>query len=88
MAGRSEARRFVLQMLYLLDHQPDADRDRIAAQLSAEFKDAAVDHLWLQSAILEKVGTLNHDQISLTSLWIASNFEHGISRVERKNIWS
>ncbi|MBL8808948.1 MAG: transcription antitermination factor NusB [Planctomycetaceae bacterium] len=42
MAGRSEARRFVLQMLYLLDHNPEADRDRIASQLSKEFKDAAV----------------------------------------------
>ncbi len=42
MAGRSEARRFVLQMLYLLDHNPEADRDRIASQLSKEFKDASV----------------------------------------------
>jgi N utilization substance protein B len=39
MAGRSEARRFVLQMLYLVDQNPDADRDRIHVQLRKEFTD-------------------------------------------------
>jgi N utilization substance protein B len=39
MAGRSEARRFVLQMLYLVDQNPDADRDRIQLELRKEFTD-------------------------------------------------
>lgn len=42
MAGRSEARRFVLQMLYLLDQNPDADRDRIQVALRKEFTDDAL----------------------------------------------
>ncbi|MFM7037209.1 MAG: transcription antitermination factor NusB [Planctomycetaceae bacterium] len=39
MAGRSEARRFVLQMLYLIDQNPDADPARIQRQLQSEFPD-------------------------------------------------
>ena len=39
MSGRSEARRFVLQMLYLIDQNPDADPGRIQRQLQAEFTD-------------------------------------------------
>ncbi|MEY2725598.1 MAG: hypothetical protein RLZZ458_1465 [Planctomycetota bacterium] len=39
MAGRSEARRFVLQMLYLLDQNPDAESGRIRRQLNEEFAD-------------------------------------------------
>jgi N utilization substance protein B len=42
MAGRSEARRFVLQMLYLLDQNPDAERSRITRQLSMEFREVAL----------------------------------------------
>lgn len=42
MAGRSEARRFALQMLYLLDQQPDADQDRLQAALRKEFTDAGL----------------------------------------------
>ena len=42
MAGRSEARRFALQMLYLLDQQPEADQDRVQAALHKEFTDAAL----------------------------------------------
>jgi N utilization substance protein B len=40
MAGRSEARRFVLQMLYLFDQNPDADMGRIRRQLNQEFPEA------------------------------------------------
>ncbi len=42
MAGRSEARRFVLQMLYLVDQNPDADKDRIHVELRKEFTDDAL----------------------------------------------
>lgn len=42
MAGRSEARRFVLQMLYLLDQNPEADQDRVQAALRREFTDTAL----------------------------------------------
>lgn len=42
MAGRSEARRFVLQMLYLLDQNPDADQDRVQVELRKEFTDPAL----------------------------------------------
>jgi transcription antitermination protein NusB len=42
MAGRSEARRFALQMLYLLDQQPEADQDRVRAALHNEFADAGL----------------------------------------------
>ncbi len=37
MSGRSEARRFVLQMLYLFDQNPDSDRDRVQVDLQREF---------------------------------------------------
>ncbi len=47
MAGRSEARRFVLQMLYLVDQNPDADTDRIQVELRKEFTDSALrDFAW------------------------------------------
>lgn len=39
MSGRSAARRFVLQMLYLLDQNPEADLDRIQSELRKEFTD-------------------------------------------------
>jgi len=39
MAGRSDARRFVLQMLYLVDQNPDADLDRVQIELRKEFTD-------------------------------------------------
>ncbi len=42
MAGRSEARRFVLQMLYLIDQNPDADAARIQRHLQTEFTDLQV----------------------------------------------
>lgn len=42
MAGRSEARRFILQMLYLVDQNPDADKDRIHISLRKEFTDPAL----------------------------------------------
>ncbi|MBC7967961.1 MAG: transcription antitermination factor NusB, partial [Fuerstia sp.] len=42
MAGRSEARRFALQMLYLLDQNPEADQDRVQVELRKEFTDAAL----------------------------------------------
>jgi N utilization substance protein B len=42
MAGRSEARRFILQMLYLVDQNPDADKDRIHVSLRKEFTDPAL----------------------------------------------
>ena len=42
MAGRSEARRFVLQMLYLVDQNPEADLDRIQTELQKEFTDPAL----------------------------------------------
>ena len=48
MAGRSEARRFVLQMLYLVDQNPDADTDRIQVELRKEFTDSALrDFAWM-----------------------------------------
>ena len=37
MAGRSDARRFALQMLYLLDQNPEADMDRVQVELRREF---------------------------------------------------
>ena len=37
MAGRSEARRFVLQMLYLVDQNPDADKTRIQIDMRKQF---------------------------------------------------
>ena len=37
MAGRSAARRFALQMLYLLDQNPDADKDRVQIELRKQF---------------------------------------------------
>ena len=42
MSGRSEARRFVLRSLHLLDQNPEADRDRIQAQLHKDFSDPTV----------------------------------------------
>lgn len=39
MSGRSEARRFILQMLFLLDQNPDADANRIDRQATLEFRD-------------------------------------------------
>jgi len=42
MAGRSDARRFALQMLYLVDQNPEADQDRVQAALRREFTDAAL----------------------------------------------
>ncbi len=42
MAGRSEARRFVLQMLFLLDQNPEADLDRVQTELRKEFTDPAL----------------------------------------------
>lgn len=42
MTGRSEARRFVLRSLYLLDQNPDAEQERIQEQLRKEFPDPAV----------------------------------------------
>lgn len=39
MSGRSEARRFILQVLFLLDQNPDADAQRIDRQAALEFKD-------------------------------------------------
>jgi N utilization substance protein B len=47
MAGRSEARRFALQMLYLLDQNPEAEMDRVQAALHKEFPDVALrDFSW------------------------------------------
>ncbi len=47
MAGRSEARRFVLQMLYLVDQNPEADLDRVQTELRKEFTDPALrDFSW------------------------------------------
>lgn len=37
MAGRSEARRFALQMLYLLDQNPEADKGRVQVELRRQF---------------------------------------------------
>ena len=37
MAGRSEARRFALQMLYLFDQNPEADKDRMQVELRRQF---------------------------------------------------
>lgn len=48
MAGRSEARRFVLQMLYLVDQNPDADTNRIQINLRKEFTETPVrDFAWM-----------------------------------------
>lgn len=48
MAGRSEARRFVLQMLYLVDQNPDADTDRIQIDLRKQFSETPVrDFAWM-----------------------------------------
>jgi N utilization substance protein B len=47
MAGRSEARRFALQMLYLLDQNPEADQERVQAALRKEFTEVALrDFTW------------------------------------------
>lgn len=55
MAGRSEARRFVLQMLYLVDQNPEADNNRIQANLRKAFGNSAVqDFAWqLFTGVLE-----------------------------------
>ncbi len=42
MSGRSEARRYILQLLFLLDQNPDADRQRIDHNATLEFKDPQV----------------------------------------------
>ena len=42
MAGRSDARRFALQMLYLIDQNPEADQDRVQIELRREFTDPAL----------------------------------------------
>ena len=48
MTGRSEARRFVLQMLYLVDQNPDADKDRIQIDMRKEFVETPVgDFAWM-----------------------------------------
>lgn len=39
MAGRPEARRFALQMLYLQDQNPEADLDRMQIELRKQFTD-------------------------------------------------
>lgn len=41
-SGRSAARRVVLQMLFLVDQNADADPQRIHAQIAREFRDPAV----------------------------------------------
>lgn len=47
MAGRSDARRQVVQMLYLIDQNPDADIHRIQRTINEELKDAALcDFAW------------------------------------------
>lgn len=47
MAGRSDARRHVVQMLFLIDQNPDADIHRIQAALREDLKDAALfDFAW------------------------------------------
>ena len=47
MAGRSEARRFALQMLYLFDQNPEADQARMQIELRKQFIDAALqDFTW------------------------------------------
>ncbi len=71
MAGRSEARRFVLQMLYLLDQNPDADRDRIQVSLRKEFTDEAL-RTFAWSLI---TGVLNHrDELDEVLRKTASNW--------------
>ena len=71
MAGRSEARRFVLQMLYLVDHHPDADRDRIHVQLRREFTDDAL----RQFAWSLFIGVLKHrDELDTVISNTASNW--------------
>ncbi len=48
MPGRSEARRFVLQMLYLVDQNPDADTERIQMDLRKEFTETPIrDFAWM-----------------------------------------
>ena len=48
MAGRSEARRFVLQMLYLVDQNPDADKNRIQIDLRKQFTETPLrDFAWM-----------------------------------------
>lgn len=42
MSGRSEARRFILQMLFLLDQNPEADIQRIDRQAALEFRDPQI----------------------------------------------
>lgn len=71
MAGRSEARRFVLQMLYLVDQNPDADRDRIHVQLRKEFTDEALrEFAWSLF-----IGVLKHrDQMDTVITRTASNW--------------
>lgn len=47
MAGRSEARRFALQMLYLMDQNPEADQNRVQTELRKTFTDAVLrDFAW------------------------------------------
>ncbi len=71
MAGRSEARRFVLQMLYLLDQNPDADRNRIQVSLRKEFTDEAL-RTFAWSLI---TGVLNHrDELDEVLRKTASNW--------------
>lgn len=71
MAGRSEARRFVLQMLYLVDQNPDADRDRIHVQLRKEFTDEALrEFAWSLF-----IGVLKHrDEMDTVITRTASNW--------------
>ncbi|MEY4186841.1 MAG: transcription antitermination factor NusB [Planctomycetaceae bacterium] len=42
MSGRSEARRFILQMLFLLDQNPEADLQRIDRHAALEFRDPQI----------------------------------------------
>lgn len=75
MAGRSEARRFVLQMLYLVDQNPDADTDRIQIELRKEFTDSQLrDFAWM----LFKGVLANRDQLDEVLRKTAVNW-----RVER-----
>lgn len=86
MAGRSEARRFVLQMLYLFDQNPDSDRDRVQLQLQDEFAEGPVRTfaMNLLDGVLKELQTLDQSISATASNWRLSRMaptDRGVLRM-------
>ena len=71
MPGRSDARRCVLQMLYLTDQNPDADIHWIRSSLEEELNDAELTHFaWrLFSGVREHKEDLDNQITAVASNW-------------------